>query len=176
MERRRNAIELRKVGLSYAEIGARLGVSAPAAHAMVKKELTLLQEKMSEETESLRAMELARLDVMQKAIWLPARNGNFGAIDRILRIMERRAALVGLDAPTKVAATQADGTDIDPMETAREFDAILEQLAERYIASVATESHDAGAVEGGDPGAASSAPQGADTPGHVSRAPQPPQV
>jgi len=42
-------------------------------------------------------LELERLDAMQAAIWDDAMNGHLGAIDRVLKIMERRAKLLGLD-------------------------------------------------------------------------------
>lgn len=46
------------------------------------------------------------------AIWKEAvEGGDLKAVDRILKIMERRAKLLGLDAPTKVAATTASGED-----------------------------------------------------------------
>ena len=40
-------------------------------------------------------------------------NGNYHAVDRVLKIMERRAKLLGLDAPAKVTQTTVDGKDIE---------------------------------------------------------------
>jgi hypothetical protein len=42
---------------------------------------------------------------MITVLWPQVAKGNQGAVDRVLRIMERRAKLLGLDAPTKADVT-----------------------------------------------------------------------
>lgn len=44
------------------------------------------------------ALELQRLDALQAALWNEAASGNVAAVDRVLRIMERRARLLNLDS------------------------------------------------------------------------------
>jgi hypothetical protein len=51
--------------------------------------------------EHRRRHEAERLDELESAIWPNAMAGNLDAIDRCLAIMERRARLLGLDAPTR---------------------------------------------------------------------------
>jgi hypothetical protein len=46
---------------------------------------------------------------MLLALWPQVLKGNQGAIDRALRVMERRAKLLGLDAPTRQEVTGAEG-------------------------------------------------------------------
>jgi hypothetical protein len=48
-------------------------------------------------------LELMRLERLHAAVWPQAIRGDVNAVDRVLRIMERRARLLGLDAPKRVA-------------------------------------------------------------------------
>lgn len=108
------AVELRKAGLPYAQIADALGfASASSAYRTVMRALARNQ---SEQVEELRMIEGARLDRMQQAVWQRAVQGDLHTIDRVLRIMDRRARLFGLDAPQKVSVN----TD--------EVDAQIEQL------------------------------------------------
>jgi hypothetical protein len=72
-------------------------------------------------------MELDRLDAMFLAIAGRAATGDVAAIDRALRIQERRAKLLGLDAPTQqtVDATVVQKTpqDLELDELVREAQA-----------------------------------------------------
>jgi hypothetical protein len=99
-ERDQRAWALRLSGATYPEIGAALGVSMQRAQQICAR---MLKEHSvsSEQVETHRATELARLDRMQRAIWPEALKGNLGAVDRSLRLSERRSKLLGLDAPTQ---------------------------------------------------------------------------
>jgi len=98
-DRHRQALELRKAGVSYAVIAERLGYRGPSgAHAAVG---VALKKTLQEPADELRQLEVERLDAMLLSIWPQVKQGNQGAIDRALRIMERRAKLLGLDAPVK---------------------------------------------------------------------------
>lgn len=108
-ERQRQALELRKAGVGYAVIAEKLGYRfASGAHAAVG---AALKKTLQEPADDLRTLELERLDVALLGIWQQVRNGHHGAIDRYLKIAERRAKLLGLDAPAKVAQTTPDGTE-----------------------------------------------------------------
>lgn len=111
-ERRQIAVAMRREGSTYEKIGNHLGVSTTAAHKHVTRALESIQTATAKELELYRALEADRLDAIQAAIWPQAiEKGDLKAIDRILKVMERRAKLLGLDAPTKVAATTTDGED-----------------------------------------------------------------
>jgi hypothetical protein len=75
------------------------------AHSDVVAELKRTQEQSAIDTESIRQLELDRLDGMLLGIYGSAKKGNHGAIDRVLRIMDRRSKYLGLDAPTKQDVT-----------------------------------------------------------------------
>ena len=100
-ERRLQALELRKAGANYRRIGAQLGVSEAQAYKDVQGELQRIQAEASDLAADVRTLELERLDALTLALWPSARQGKEGAIDRVLRVMERRSKLLGLDAPTK---------------------------------------------------------------------------
>ena len=98
-QKQMQALELRKAGVGYAAIAEKIGYKTPSgAHAAVK---SALKKTIQEPADELRQVELERLDTAQLAIWQQVRAGNQGAIDRYLKIAERRAKLLGLDAPVK---------------------------------------------------------------------------
>ena len=107
--RRREAVALRMTGQTYAEIAAAFGVSRQQAHRLVTAEIAHMAAEAQEVTDGLRALELDRLDAAQVAIWDMAMRGDFGAIDRFLKLSARRCALLGLDRPVKVAPTNPEG-------------------------------------------------------------------
>jgi hypothetical protein len=55
----------------------------------------------SDAYEQYSAEEIPKLDALEQAVWAKAMAGDNRAIDRVLAIMQRRAALIGLDAPEK---------------------------------------------------------------------------
>lgn len=97
------ALELRKAGVSYDMIAQQLGYSnRSSAHRAVSK---LLDATEKEVVGDLREMELRRLDDLFRSMYPLALKGNFAAVDKCLKIMERRSKITGLDAPEK---TQSD--------------------------------------------------------------------
>lgn len=101
-ERTLAALELRKKGLSYSQIGKELQVRPSTAYRYVVSELANLADVCLEEAAVIRDIELQRLDDLYQIAWVEANAGNVAAIDRCLRVMERRAKLLGLDAPEKI--------------------------------------------------------------------------
>lgn len=102
-QKRQQIVELRRSGLSWREIGNVIGLDPKGVRQHYLTAIsTALQDAGAEE---LRAEEGDRLDRLQRAAWAKALAGDLPAIHTVLRIMERRAKLFGLDAPVKVAAT-----------------------------------------------------------------------
>lgn len=128
-ERTRQAIALKKAGLSLEAIGQRLGISKAAAGKALHRGLAELRAETLVDAEELRTIESARLDQAQAAIWPEVVKGKLAAIDRFVRIAQRRAALLGLDAPTKVDATVEDTT-----QPRAAMEAMLAGLAEKIAA------------------------------------------
>lgn len=97
--RRIEALSLKLAGLTYDQIADRLDCSRTAAREMVNRNLERADQR---EVENMRAVENARLDRAQAAIWSKVLDGDYKAIDSFLRISARRARVNGMDAPTKV--------------------------------------------------------------------------
>lgn len=99
VERMRMALEYRKAGLSYQAIADKVGWrSKSMAHHMVQK---ALRELVREPAEEVLILEIERLDRALVAIWNKVISGDVNSIRTMLSIMERRAKMLGLDAPAK---------------------------------------------------------------------------
>lgn len=99
--RREEALRLRQAGASYRAIAQKLGITREAARKHVVAALEQLDDVTADLRAQLRRLELERLDALQLAHWTAAMQGDPAATDRILRIMDRRAKLVGLDHQTQ---------------------------------------------------------------------------
>ena len=105
--RQLQALELRKAGATYQAIAEQLGYAhAKGAYKAVTSALKLT---LREPADELRELEVARLDAMLLPLWRRVQSGDEKAVDRVLRIMERRARLLGLDAPTRGELSGPDG-------------------------------------------------------------------
>lgn len=104
-QRELDALELRKAGATYSQIGDQLGITEQGAYAAVVRSLKRIVEQTSEEAAAVRTLEIERLDRLFLAAYRQAKEGHLGAIDRCVRLMERRAKLLGLDAPVKQDVT-----------------------------------------------------------------------
>jgi hypothetical protein len=100
LEREVQALELRKAGVSYRVIAARMEMSQGGAFKAVMRAIDRIRAESSEKAEQLREIELMRLDSLQAGIWVDAVNGDPKAVNTLLRLMKRRAELLGLDAPS----------------------------------------------------------------------------
>ena len=155
IERQRQAAAMRAKGHTFDEIATALGYGSPAAaHNAVT---AALQRAVLPVAEEVRARELARLDALEDAIARRAAalegaqlhedpsgkthvlGTQDSALDRLVKIQERRARLLGLDAPTKVdARTTFSEQDIDSIVAdARAI--VREVVGERYGAEAAAE-------------------------------------
>ena len=93
------ALELRKAGATYEMIAQQLGYkNKGTAFGAVAR---LMNQSKREGAKEAFEMELRRLDDLLMSVWPAARQGEMPAIDRALRIMERRAKMLGIDAPER---------------------------------------------------------------------------
>jgi len=132
VERMGMALELRKAGFTYASIASQLGYADGAsAYNAVMAGLKLVVREPAEE---LRSLELARLDAIMVEVYNQARKGVVGAVDRVLRIMERRARLLGLDKPLLIDVdwrTELERQGVPASETFEKLvELIMSQQAE----------------------------------------------
>jgi hypothetical protein len=103
VERRAQATALRREGKTYARIGQIMRISEQAAHRLVKSALQARRLELDESVDEVRTMELERLDKLTRVMFLRLDDHKNADPERtvtaILRISERRANLLGLDAP-----------------------------------------------------------------------------
>lgn len=123
-ERVAEALELRKAGLSFRQIEQEMEARHPglsygksSIERDIKNELGRIKQESLETAEQVLALELLRLDDLQQAYWLYATGGEIvlardesgrptkvkqvrpsvEKAELVLKIMERRAKLMGLD-------------------------------------------------------------------------------
>ena len=101
----KTAVEMRTRGHTYQQIADACGVSMSAAYKAVCTYLEQTRAIAREAAEEVRRLELDRLDRMLAAFGPRAEDGDAAAADRVLRIQERRARLLGLDAPAETRST-----------------------------------------------------------------------
>jgi hypothetical protein len=115
------ALALRASGATLAAIGAELGISDVAAGKLIRR---ALDKAYTEAAHELRTIEGARLDALQHAHWDAALAGDVPATHVVVKVMERRARLFGLDAPVKVAVSD---------ETSQAVRDLLDDLESRIV-------------------------------------------
>jgi hypothetical protein len=129
-KRRAFVLELRKGGMTYRQISdaaiRRFGIQnlpkgwdCRYAAMDVKRELEKIQSINEQQAEDVRAIELERLDAILASIWARVKRGDLAAIDRVLKVMRRRADLMGLDAPSKHQLLDIDLSQLTDSQLAR---------------------------------------------------------
>lgn len=89
---RTKALELRLAGVSYGKISTTLGLAdAVEARAAV---LTALDDDELDAADDAVLLEVQRVDRLHTALWPRAVKGDLGALDRLMRLSERRLALL----------------------------------------------------------------------------------
>jgi hypothetical protein len=120
-ERERLAVELRVEGCTYAEIGARLGISDRMASRVVNRAMNrVLREPVGQ----LIDLELARLDALWAAMWPRALAGSARHAEVCVAISARRCRLLGLDQPSKLEMHMSV-EEVDALD--REIEQLLAQ-------------------------------------------------
>lgn len=110
MDRACQAFALRRAGLGYAAIAVELGCSAPTAKSCVDQWLGFMAEHLREDHADVLAIEVDRLDGLTETYYPLALAGDGKAAEVVLRVMERRARYLGLDA--KIDDANKDGSGL----------------------------------------------------------------
>lgn len=122
IQRQQSALELRRAGKDFREIARTLNCSKSQAQRDVARALEEARAAVLSDATDLKAEDLDRLNALLTTLWV--KKNELGAIDRILAVMQRRAKLMGLDAPVKLAhagphggpiAVRNDGIDLDQL-------------------------------------------------------------
>jgi hypothetical protein len=108
-EQQAACLSLRRAGRSYAEISAATSIPKTTVYRLVHAALEDYRCRTQTDVDEHIALQIARLDSALAAITPKIEAGSLEACDRMLKIESRRAALLGLDAPTRLAPTSPDG-------------------------------------------------------------------
>ena len=111
--RRQTALALRRRTFTYRRIASEMGISEASAYTYVKDAYAELNRVQNESAEALREQELDKLDELEQRLSDLLPDAEADAVTKLtgqlLRIAERRAKLLGLDAPTRTQVTGDDG-------------------------------------------------------------------
>ena len=132
VEKETTIIELRQEGYIWREIAVMVDMSIAGVAKAYKRALTRHPHATIDEH---RELELDRLDTLQRTFWKSAVAGNPRAADFVLRVIDKRAKLLGLDAPLKVQAEVVtyDGSDLD-----REVERVARIIEASTVGGIAT--------------------------------------
>ena len=84
------------------EIGRQLGVSGKTAYKDISRSLADLAAKEQDHAREARQLDLARIDKALSGVMPKVEDGDPKAVLALCRLLERRAKLLGLDAPARV--------------------------------------------------------------------------
>ena len=117
-------LELRRAGLTWQRIAEETGYADhTGAYAAYKR---AIKRTMQQPADELREAELDRIDRLQLALWPKAMKGDNASVNTIVRLMERRARLLGLDTPIKIQQDITTWTGDDSIDRAvRDLAALL---------------------------------------------------
>lgn len=115
-DRHAKALELHLAGASYDAIAKAVGYAGRSgAYKAVQEALKAQQSRPMDD--ELLLSELARLDAMLTGLWPKARRGDVQAVDRVLKIGERRSALLAMSSGNE---PEKAGTAVDELKRRRE--------------------------------------------------------
>ena len=127
MLRRKEALELRKLGFTYREIAdgmiTKYADKLPPtyderyAYRDVKQEINEIVSETKETAREVIELELQRLDELFNSVFQKAIGGDMKAVDRVLRIQERRSKLLGLDKPQQIKVDDWRSQLLDLLES-----------------------------------------------------------
>lgn len=105
-------LELRRMGMTWQRIAEQTGYADHSGAYLAYKRA--IKRTLQPVVDEVRDMELDRLDRLQMALWPKAMQGSERSVLAIVRVMEHRAALLGLKKPTQMEleVTNANGATI----------------------------------------------------------------
>jgi hypothetical protein len=124
--RREKVFELRLAGLNFRQIAEQVGISHVRAQAHFKKAIEERAAHLGELADKHIVMELERLDKLILAHWADRGRPQNAAI--ILRCMDTKSRLLGLNAPTKVEHDHKGTIEVEDAEARRKR--IMEETAD----------------------------------------------
>lgn len=103
----------RIAGYSVRAIAEELGITTNNVVILFREADELLVRQCEHELAEMRRLELERLDAIQLSIWDQATQGDYEAIDRVLKISERRAKIAGFEAAIRIKVEEAINQNLE---------------------------------------------------------------
>ena len=123
------AYEMKVAGVQWDTIAEKLGyASADSARQAVLNHVK--KQYDARDVDEIVELELMRLDRLQLLEWRKAQRGDGRAVQNILKIMERRSSLLGLDKKPTETSTETHNTAIFIGGTEEEYVAALAKARE----------------------------------------------
>ena len=112
LDKEQKVVSLRREGFTWDQIAKEVGYASPsgASDAYYRASYRVVQDDIDQ----LRQLENDRLDYLLNAVWDNALAGDYKAVEACLKIMARRARLLGLD--TRIDANLNLNRDFSPMD------------------------------------------------------------
>jgi hypothetical protein len=141
IDRRRQVANLRLTGNhDQTAIAKMLGVSQPTISRDFAALDAEFQQRAAEEVATHKGLDLVRIETLIQGLWPLARRGDDVAVREVHRLLNRKAKMLGLDAPKRVetshevtlrtfAETLVQGSDISPDEVVEEAMRLLREHA-----------------------------------------------
>lgn len=104
-ERLERCLDLRRAGLSYAEIGKEVGLSGNHVYRIINSEMIKRRERYAEKADQLIQMQLDRLEWLWNKMQGQMEQGSPRAVEVGISLLKRQAELLGLDKPIKIHNT-----------------------------------------------------------------------
>lgn len=139
IQREQEVIRLRRQGMQWDDIAKAVGYSAPSTAYEVYQRA--LKRIVKEDVEAIRELENTRLDTALSAIWPQVLAGDLPAVQTLIKVMDRRAKLNGLDMPTRI---QAEVVSYDGNTVRAELERILAIAGDSRASGVVAEGFGAG--------------------------------
>lgn len=107
-----DAYQMRQRGTSWEQVCKTVGYSSVrVAQVELRRYLTDMAVRVDiEHREEVLGMELGRLDSLMEAVWDQAMTGDAKAVESVLKIINMRSKLLGLEALTQTAGTVTNNT------------------------------------------------------------------
>lgn len=113
--RRQKVMSLRRSGFAIRDIATQLGISVGLAHKDIQDALNALQQQTLEIGASYRELELERIDRAMVALDAQVKKGDTQAVNTLAKLIDMRAKLLGLYAPTTATLQHEAGDSIVTM-------------------------------------------------------------
>jgi hypothetical protein len=101
LENEEKALELRVLGYSYRKIGIAMGLSKVGAYKIVERAIAKQDKTITESSKRVMALDLARIDEVLPSVMERAKGGSDRAITSLIKLLDRQARYLGLDAAVK---------------------------------------------------------------------------